>query len=138
MKAFIDTCIIIDALQNREPFADDAKAIFRAAANNIFTGYITAKAVTDIYYLTHRTVHSDTKARAILTKLFMLFDVVDTVGMDVRRAISSPISDYEDAVMVETAIREEADCIVTRNTRDYTDSPIPVYAPADFVKSLDF
>jgi predicted nucleic acid-binding protein len=138
MKALIDTCIIIDALQNRDPFADDAKAIFRAAANNIFTGCITAKAVTDIYYLTHRTVHSDAKARAILTKLFMLFDVVDTVGMDVRRAISSPLSDYEDAVMVETAIREEADCIVTRNTRDYTDSPIPVYAPADFVKSLDF
>jgi predicted nucleic acid-binding protein len=68
----------------------------------------------------------------------MLFDVVDTVGMDVRRAISSPLSDYEDAVMVETAIREGADCIVTRNTRDYTYSPIPVYAPADFVKSLDF
>jgi predicted nucleic acid-binding protein len=138
MKALIDTCIIIDALQNRDPFADDAKAIFRATANNIFTGCITAKAVTDIYYLTHRTVHSDTKARAILTKLFMLFDVVDTVGMDVRRAISSPLSDYEDAVMVETAIREGADCIVTRNTRDYTYSPIPVYAPADFVKSLDF
>lgn len=137
MKALIDTCIIIDAIQNRVPFADDAKTIFRAAANNIFIGCITAKATTDIYYLTRRTIHSDKDARAILTKLFMLFEVVDTAGLDVRRAISSPVNDYEDAVMIETAIREEADCIVTRNIRDYTNSTIPVYAPADFIKSLD-
>lgn len=31
MRAIIDTCMIMDAIQNREPFAEDAKAIFRAA-----------------------------------------------------------------------------------------------------------
>jgi predicted nucleic acid-binding protein len=136
MKVLIDTCIIIDALQNREPFADDAKAVFRAAANNLFTGCITAKSSTDIYYLTHRCTHSDKETRAILTKLFILFDVVDTAGMDVRHAISSPLTDYEDAVMVETALREEADCIVTRNGKDYLDSPIPVYTPAELMRLL--
>jgi predicted nucleic acid-binding protein len=136
MKVLIDTCIIVDAIQNREPFADDAKAVFRAAANNIFTGCITAKSSTDIYYLTHRCTHSDKESRAVLTKLFILFDVVDTAGMDVRHAISSPLNDYEDAVMIETAIREEVDCIVTRNEKDYRDSPIPVYAPAEFMRLL--
>lgn len=137
MRAVIDTCVIMDAIQNREPFAEDAKAIFRAAANKWFTACITAKSAADIYYLTHRCTHSDKDTRAILMKLFILFDVLDTAGMDARRAISSNISDYEDAVMIETAIREEADCIVTRNTKDYSLSPIPVYSPADFLKLLE-
>ena len=123
MRVILATCIIMDAIQNREPFAEDAKNIVRAAANKWFTGCITAKSSTDIYYLTHRCTHSDKDTRAILTKLFILFDVVDTAGMDARKAISSQVSDYEDAVMIETAMREDADCIVTRNIKDYSKSP---------------
>ena len=33
MRALIDTCIVIDALQNREPFAENAQQIFLAVAN---------------------------------------------------------------------------------------------------------
>jgi hypothetical protein len=137
MRVILDTCIIMDAIQNREPFAEDAKNIVRAAANKWFTGCITAKSSTDIYYLTHRCTHSDKETRAILTKLFILFDVVDTAGMDARKAISSEVSDYEDAVMIETAIREDADCIVTRNVKDYSKSPVPVYEPAEFLRLLE-
>ena len=137
MRVILDTCIIMDAIQNREPFAEDAKNIVRAAANKWFTGCITVKSSTDIYYLTHRCTHSDKDTRAILTKLFILFDVVDTTGMDARKAISSEVSDYEDAVMIETAIREDADCIVTRNIKDYSKSPVPVYEPAEFLRLLE-
>ena len=137
MRVILDTCIIMDAIQNREPFAEDAKSIVRAAANKWFTGCITAKSSTDIYYLTHRCTHSDKDTRAILTKLFILFDVIDTAGMDARKAISSEVSDYEDAVMIETAIREDADCIVTRNIKDYSKSPVPVYKPAEFLRLLE-
>ena len=137
MRVLVDTCVIMDAIQNREPFADDAKKIFRAAASNSFAGCITAKSSTDIYYLVHRCTHSDKDTRAILTKLYILFDVVDTAGMDARRAISSDVSDYEDAVMIETAIREEMDCIVTRNVKDYSKSPIPIYEPAAFLSLLE-
>ena len=137
MRVLVDTCVIMDAIQNREPFADDAKKIFRAAASNWFAACITAKSSTDIYYLVHRCTHSDKDTRAILTKLYILFDVVDTAGMDARRAISSDVSDYEDAVMIETAIREEMVCIVTRNVKDYSKSPIPIYEPAAFLSLLE-
>ena len=66
MKAILDTCVVIDFLQKREPFAPTALQIFRAAAGEQFTGCITAKSATDIYYLTHRCTHSDEKARSIL------------------------------------------------------------------------
>lgn len=137
MRAFIDTCVVIDALQSREPFAKDAQDIFLAAANNLYLGYISAKAVTDIYYLMHRHTHDDKASRDILNKLFALFDVLDTAGIDCRKAVLSPVSDFEDAVMVETALRSEVDCIVTRNLRDFTKSPVPVYEPKAFLKLLE-
>lgn len=137
MKALIDTCIIIDGLQNREPFSKSAQSVFLAAANNQFIGCITAKAATDIYYLMHRYTHDDKMSREVLGKLFALFSVLDTAGMDCRHAIPSLISDYEDAVMVETAVRTETDCIVTRNLHDYRKSQIPVYAPDEFLQKLE-
>ena len=136
MKALIDTCVIVDVLQSREPFCKAANHLFILAANQQFTGCITAKSATDIYYLTHQVTHDDKKARDILSRLFSLFDVVDTAGIDCRRAIPSELSDYEDAVMVETALRIEADGVITRNVRDYTKSSVRVYTPEDFIEEL--
>lgn len=136
MKALIDTCIIIDALQAREPFCKSAQNLFLAVANNLFIGYITAKSTTDIYYLMHRYTHDDKTSREMLNKLFSLFGVLDTNGLDCQKAIFSPVADYEDAVMIETATHNEMDCIVTRNLKDYEKSPIPIYSPEDFLKRL--
>ncbi len=136
MRAIIDTCIVVDALQSRQPFCVSAQEIFLSAANERFVGCITAKSVTDIYYLTHRLTHSDAETRKILSKLFSLFQVVDTAGTDCTHALPSPVSDYEDAVMIETAKRCEADCIVTRNTEDYKLSSVTVYSPEEFLRVL--
>ena len=134
MRVLIDTCIIIDALQSRLPFKDHAQEIFLLVANRQFEGFITAKASTDIYYLTHKYLHSDKKTRKVLSGLYMLFDLLDTAGIDCRKAISSGMSDFEDAVMVETAIRCGMDCIVTRNVKDYEKSLINVYQPDEFLE----
>ncbi len=137
MRVLVDTCVIIDALQSRVPFAEAAQKLFIYSANKQFESYITAKSVTDIYYLIHRLTHSDAETRKILSKLFTLFHLLDTTSLDCRKAISSEISGYEDAVMVETAIRSEMDCIVTRNTKDYTKSSVNVYDPSTFLKLLE-
>lgn len=96
-----------------------------------------AKSVTDIYYLIHRLTHSDAETRKILSKLFTLFHLLDTTSLDCRKAISSEIGDYEDAIMVETAICSEIDCIVTRNVKDYTKSSVKVCEPAALIKLLE-
>ena len=72
MKALIDTCIIIDALQDRKPFSKDAQQIFLEIAKRSFLGCITAKSITDIYYLTHKATHNDEATRQILYKLSLL------------------------------------------------------------------
>ena len=137
MNALIDTCVIIDALQSREPFNKDAEAIFLSVANRRCVGALAASSLTDIHYLMHRALHSREETKRVLGILFSLFEILDTCGIDCRKALSSSIADYEDAVMVETAARAGIDCIVTRNLKDYANAPMPVYSPADFLALLN-
>ena len=137
MKALIDTCVIIDLLQKREPFFEDAHAVFIAAATGRFEGAMTASAETDIYYLMHRYFHDDGKTRAALDKLFKLLSVADTTGLDCKMALLSPVADYEDALMAETAKSWGADCMITRNERDYSHAAVSVYTPSEFMQVLN-
>lgn len=137
MRVLVDTCVIVDVLQDRRPFSENAKTIFYAVANKQIDGYISAKAITDIYYLTRRLTHSDEITRQILKTLLGLFDILDTTAIDCRKALSSEITDYEDAVMCETAERCDIDCIVTRNEKDYRKSKVKVMPPGELVKSLE-
>lgn len=136
MKVLIDTCVVIDLLQKREPFFDDAHMTFLAAANHQFEGAISAKSVTDIYYLMHRFLHDDSKSRKALETIFKLVKVLDTTELDCKKALLSPVSDYEDALMIETADRAGMDAVVTRNIKDYSKLKVQVYAPGDFLTML--
>lgn len=136
MRVLVDTCVVVDALQAREPFSDDAKTIFYSIANNQIEGFLSAKSITDIYYITHRATHSNEETRKILKTLLSLFGILDTAAIDCRKALSSDIADYEDAVMCETAERCEVDCIVTRNEKDYKNSRVNILSPNELVNIL--
>ncbi|MBE5763372.1 MAG: PIN domain-containing protein [Clostridiales bacterium] len=138
MNVLLDTCVIIDAMQNREPFANDAMELLECAAVNKINGYITAKSVTDVYYIIHRHFHDNEKTREIVQKLINLLIVLDTCAADCKLALLSEVSDYEDAVMIETAKREGMDCIVTRNVKDYSKASIKVMQPSELLKEIDY
>ncbi|MDY2846950.1 MAG: PIN domain-containing protein [Oscillospiraceae bacterium] len=137
MKAVIDTCIIIDALQKREPFCNAAMDIFMAVSNRRFIGILTAKSITDIHYILHRSLHDENATRKAVRTLFTLFSVADTLASDCQNSLSSPINDYEDAVMSETAYRLDADYMITRNKKDYVKASVPVLSPDEFRKLLE-
>ncbi len=136
MRVLLDTCVVLDVLQHREPFWEDAYAVFLAIANRRAEGFLTAKALTDIYYLTHRITHDDKETRRVLSTLLIPFELVDTTSADCHQAVASNITDFEDAVMVQTAIRTGIDYIITRNLKDYKDSAVPACLPADFLQKL--
>ena len=73
MRVLVDTCVIIDALQSRVPFAEAAQKITYILQISNLRGYI-AKVITDIYYR-HRLTH-DAETRKILSKLFTLFHFI--------------------------------------------------------------
>ena len=136
MKALIDTCVIVDILQKRDPFYPAAMEILLAVSNKKCTGILTAKSITDIYYILRRSIHNEQEVRKLIRVLFTLFEVVDTFSIDCELALSSTIKDYEDAIMVETGSRVGAECIVTRNLKDYKLSALPVLSPDQFLEQM--
>jgi pyridoxal biosynthesis lyase PdxS len=53
-----------------------------------------------------------------------------------QKALESGFGDFEDAVQYFTAVQNEIDYIITRNTEDYKKSVIPVYTPTEFLKMM--
>ena len=137
MRAVIDTCVILDYLQCREPFFDDALNIAIGRANNEFEAYITASSLTDLYYIIHRHTHSSIETRRIISDLTVLFGLIDTYAEDCINALHSEMKDYKDSVMSETAYRIKADCIVTRNIKDYERSRVPAVLPSEFLMNTE-
>jgi len=135
MKALIDTNIIIDYLDDRAPYADNAEIILDLCEKGKLTGVLTASSVTDIYYIM-RKIAGREKTLASLKLLFAVFDVAEDGKSDLLRAMELTITDFEDALMAVCAKRVKADCIITRNVRDYTGSPVPAMLPEDFIKKF--
>lgn len=141
MRVLVDTNVILDVLQDRKPWSKDGKVIFYAIANNRIAACITAKEAADIHFFSRKQFRKqenvDSKAREIMSKLFALFEVLDTLGIDCINALAMENGDYEDAVSMETAARSGVDCIVTRNTEHFKTSLTPVFTPAEFIKEYD-
>ena len=136
MQVLLDTCILVDALQEREPFAESAKEIFREAAMLSFYGCITAKSLADVYYILRKHTHSEKETRDAIGRLCALFEPLDTCANDCICALSSPITDWEDAIMAETAARAGVSAIVTRNKKDFAASRVSPLLPEEFLALL--
>lgn len=101
------------------------------------TGFLQQNQSRIFFTLLEKSLHNDKSARECIRKLYSIFTVVDTLANDCEFALYSETSDYEDAVMIETAKRIDAGCIVTRNQKDYAKSEIPVYSPEELLAKLD-
>lgn len=137
MKILIDTNVVIDALTSREPWRESAEKIFLMAANHIIDMYITASSATDIYYLIRKYLHSTEKAKQVMGKLYSLTGILEVTGTDCMEALTSPVNDYEDAVVEKVASRKSMDYIVTRNIKDYQEGHTKVVLPDDFIKIVE-
>ena len=141
MRVLLDTNVIVDVLQRREPWCADGQTIFYAIANKQITGCITAKEAADIHFFSRKQFkgqeHVDAKGRQVMAKLYALFELIDTLGDDCKNALAVNNNDYEDAIMIESAVRSGSDCIITRNPEHFNVSPIPVYSPSEFLQKLN-
>jgi predicted nucleic acid-binding protein len=132
----LDINILLDVLGQREPFVADAARIWSDAETGRITGLVSADSFTTIFYLLRRASNPRNAARGIKL-LHGLFEVVPVDAQIIALAIDSPVRDFEDAIQYHCAIRGHADCIVTRNLRDYRHAELPVLSPGGFIASLE-
>jgi predicted nucleic acid-binding protein len=133
MKVLFDTCVVLDALMARKPYAQDSQSALLMATNGHCEGFLTAKSMTDIFYVVHRLYHDKDKSKQSINSLLLIFGLLDTTGFDIRAALNSPMLDFEDAVLAFDAASNHIDYVVTRNKKDFESSPVPVITPDEFL-----
>lgn len=135
MKVLLDTDVILDFILQRQPFYAEAKKIFVHLANGNFEAYVCDITVLNIFYIARKQFDS-TQIRAEISKLLQIINICSAAHQILRKALTSPIGDYEDAVQNEIAVEENLGAIVTRNTKDFKNSKLKIHTPDEFVQIL--
>lgn len=128
----LDINVLLDYYLARQPFVADARQIMRLGDAQSFDAYIAATTTTHIYYFA-RKYKDDKEARKVIIRLLSTMQVATLNLRTLSFALTLPLTDYEDAVQVACAMAYRVDAIVTRDANDFKNSPIPVYAPSDFL-----
>ena len=134
MKLLIDTNIVLDILLKREPFYQDAVKVMNMAQYNDVREYISASAVTDIYYIAYRQIKDRTLVLELIKRLLMVVSVAAVSEREIRNALKTGWKDFEDAVQYSVAFLNEMDGLITRNPKDYEEADINIWSPEQVLK----
>ena len=135
-KIFMDTNVVIDFLANRQPFSADAALLFNLAVESEVSIYISAVSYNNIYYILRQSLSNATTIKLMegLADITKIADVTDAV---IRHSLKSDFKDYEDAIQYHCALTiPEINFIVSRNTKDFKKSSLPVLTPFEAVRVL--
>ena len=137
MRAYIDTNILVDLVLSRQEFLPDAQRVFALGYSGEAQLMVSALSFVNTVYLGRKYKYPMDE---VYTKLRMIADFVDVAdlrGGNVIDMLSSGWKDYEDATQHRSAIDEQADCIFTRNKKDFKASTIEVLTPVEFFDRID-
>ena len=132
MQIALDTNVFIHIFNGQEKSEICYAAIASALRNND-SCWLSASAVTDIYYLVRKKLGREQAVSAISAILGMA-RVFDVNERDVRTALGSAMNDFEDAVFVSAAKRNGADLILTYNERDFAKAGLPSVTPDKYLE----
>ena len=136
IAALIDTNVVLDYAEKREGFFETAEMVFSQMWQGLFAGFVSASAVTDVYYFLKKQ-YKDSEIAISLLK--MLLDALDVLAVDrkmIETAIESDMIDFEDAVQAAAAKDCGIDIVVTRDKEGFRNSGLRVYSPEEFLETL--
>jgi predicted nucleic acid-binding protein len=136
MRVLIDTNIVLDFLLQREPFSQDAELLFQAIGAGQITGYVTATTLTDIFYISRKRTRSVEQARQAVSEILTAMVICPIDRAVLESAFNSGLIDFEDAVQIFGAVAQGLDAILTRDSKGFLSSPIPVLSIQEMLKQL--
>ncbi|GBU27195.1 hypothetical protein R84B8_00721 [Treponema sp. R8-4-B8] len=134
MKVLIDTNVALDILLHRKDYAN-ANGVFSMAEHNLIICYISASAITDIFYLSKKDLGKK-PAKEALKNLLKVFKPATVTDSNIYEALDLDWSDFEDSVQYVVGESFDIDYIVTRNVKDYVSGTIPAVTPEQFIQTI--
>jgi len=135
-RLFLDTNVLIDVLQNREPFSRAAVIIFNDAEHDKYSLYLSSHSLATAYYFCKKVL-GDAQAREYMLNLCNRITVVPVDRSCLIQGFKSTMPDAEDAIQLAVASTvDQLDAFITRNLKDFKNSPIRVLSPEQVLLQL--
>lgn len=135
MKLLIDANILLDVLQNREPFVEASSVVWKLCETEKAEGYVSALTFANLVYVMRKQLDPERIAE-VLKQLSLIFSFTEFTPADLTRAAEWQWDDFEDAVQSVTAERVHADYIITRNVRDFAKSKVMAFMPSELLARI--
>lgn len=136
MRVLFDTNVVLDALLERDPWAEAAVILFAKVESGELVGHLGATTITTVYYIARRNKGAGTADR-MMRDLLRIFEVAPVNRAVVEGALASGFADFEDAVLHEAGRSVGADALTTRNPKHFSKSTLRIYAPDELVAALE-
>ena len=137
-KLLLDTNVVVDYLNVREPHYAAARLLMVAGYAGEFELWISSSQVTDLIYILsdggRRSEVDETMDR--LRKLRAFVNVFPVSDREIDLMLTARWKDPEDYLLAEVALALKADAIITRNADDFPADLIPVMDCEEFFERL--
>ena len=131
MHLLIDINVLLDVALQRPGAPASAQVLSMCGRQH--EGWLAWHSVATLAYLIERQ-ESSISSRDFIRGLLAWADVAQTGRSDALVALDLPLHDFEDALQVAAAVSCKAQFIITRNGRDFRNSPVPALNPEAFLR----
>lgn len=131
-KIFLDSDVILDFLLSRTPFNQDIAKVLSMGMYGKLDLYTSPLIVANLHYLISKYA-SKKEALTSIEKISKIMTILSLGEKEIMAAVSSKISDFEDAIQNECAVNADMDIILTRNVKDYKQSKLAILTPLELL-----
>ena len=136
IKVLLDTNIILDLLAKREPFYNGAARIFTLADKSKLMLFTTSLSIANTYYILSN-LKSASDAREILRNFRVLVSIIEVDEKITDLSLNDhSFRDFEDAIQYYSALENNIGFIITRDSKGFKKSQIPVMTADEFLTSF--
>jgi predicted nucleic acid-binding protein len=133
MRVFLDPNILLDVLLNRPALVSEIESVILRCEALGAEVFIAWHGLATAYYLLRRG-RSEADALNELDRILAWARVATATDIAARRARTLGFRDFEDALQAVSAETCGADCIVTRNSSDFSLSTVAALLPDEFLR----
>lgn len=136
-RVFVDANIVIDLLCERYPWFTKVMRLFSMGDKGQVDLFCSSLSLATASYIMETRKMSP---QEIFDAIELLCQMCTPSTVDagvVSGALNSGFTDFEDALQHGSALTVGADCIVTRNKKDFKASEIPVYEIDEFLDLME-
>lgn len=127
-KLLLDTNIVIDFLNEREPFYEKARLLMICGRVGEFELWLASSQITDLIYILSDGGKQGQVEEVVkhLRELRTFVNVFAVSDREIDLTLAAAWKDPEDYLLVEVALALNVDAVITRNQKDFPEGLVRV------------